>query len=168
MVMVFPDLDVVAVTTARDNHNFGEFAGFISRSVKSDTALPADAASAKLLADKICDVSTEKPTEVGPDPKLAATISGKIYRFPPNEINVKSLSLILVDPQPHYKIEAYARDVPIAPVTVRAAIFAPIIAAPITIPIERWSAGLGPGVNGIQSLADTIIVSTNEGDAMRS
>lgn len=39
-----------------------------------------------------------------------ATISGKVYRFPPNEINVKSLSLILVDPQPHYEIEAYARD----------------------------------------------------------
>jgi hypothetical protein len=28
----------------------------------------------------------------------------------PNEINVKSLSLILGDPQPHYEIEAYARD----------------------------------------------------------
>ena len=53
VIMVLPDLDVVAVTTARDSHNFGEFAGFISRSVKSDTALPADTAGAKLLADKI-------------------------------------------------------------------------------------------------------------------
>jgi CubicO group peptidase (beta-lactamase class C family) len=52
MVMVFPDLDIVAVTTARDSHNFGEFANFISSSVKSDTALPADAASAKLLQTK--------------------------------------------------------------------------------------------------------------------
>jgi hypothetical protein len=110
MVMVFPDLDVVAVTTARDSHNFGEFAKFISSSVKSDTALPADAASAKLLADKIHDVSTEEPTKVGPAAKLAATVSGKVYRFPPHEINVKSLSLMLVDPQPHYEIEAYARD----------------------------------------------------------
>jgi CubicO group peptidase (beta-lactamase class C family) len=110
MVMVFPDLDIVAVTTARDSHNFGEFANFISSSVKSDTALPADAASAKLLADKIRAVSTEKPTGGGAASKLVATISGKVYRFPPNEINVKSLSLILVDPQPHYEIEAYARD----------------------------------------------------------
>ena len=109
MVIVFPDLDVVAVTTARDSHNFGEFANFIFSSVKSDTALPADAASAKLLADKIRDVSTEKPTEMSPAAKLAAAISGKVYRFPPNEINVKSLSLILIDPQPHYEIEAYAR-----------------------------------------------------------
>jgi CubicO group peptidase (beta-lactamase class C family) len=34
MVMVFPDLDVVAVTTARDSHNFGEFANFIFSLVK--------------------------------------------------------------------------------------------------------------------------------------
>jgi len=30
MVMVFPDLDVVAVTTARDSHNSREFANFVS------------------------------------------------------------------------------------------------------------------------------------------
>jgi hypothetical protein len=41
---------------------------------------------------------------------MAAMISGKIYRFPPNPINVKSLSLILTDPQPHYDMEAYAGD----------------------------------------------------------
>jgi CubicO group peptidase (beta-lactamase class C family) len=90
VIMVFPDLDVVAVTTGRDNYPLSKLADYISSSVKSDTALPADAASAKLLADKIVDVSTEKPTEVGPTSKMAAIISGKVYRFPPNEINVKS------------------------------------------------------------------------------
>jgi CubicO group peptidase (beta-lactamase class C family) len=110
VIMVFPDLDVVAVTTGRDNYSFSEFADFISSSVKSDTALPADAANAKLLADKIVEVSTEKPTEIGATSKMAAIISGKVYRFPPNEINVKSLSLILTGPQPHYDMEIYARD----------------------------------------------------------
>ncbi len=110
VIMVFPDLDIVAVTTARDSHNSGEFAGIISRSVKSDTPLPADAASGKLLANKILDSSTEKPAEVGPIPSTAALISGKVYSFPPNEINVKSLSLIFADPQPHYDIVAYARN----------------------------------------------------------
>jgi hypothetical protein len=41
---------------------------------------------------------------------MAAIISGLVYTFPPNEINVKSLSLILTGPQPHYDIETYARD----------------------------------------------------------
>ena len=110
VIMVFPDLDIVAVTTGRASFQLGELADFISSSVKSDTALPADAASAKLLANKIRDVSTEKPTEAGTTPERAAIISGKIYRSPPNAINVKSLSLILTDPQPHYDMEAYASD----------------------------------------------------------
>ncbi len=110
VIMVFPDLDVVAVTTGRDNYLLSKLADYISGSVKSDTVLPPDAASANLLANKILDVSTEKSTGVGPTPEMAAIISGKVYRFPPNAINVKSLSLILSDPQPHYDIETYGRD----------------------------------------------------------
>ena len=110
VIMVFPDLDVVAVTTGRGNYPLGELADSISSSVKSDTALPADAASAKLLANKILDVSTEKPTTVGPTPKMAVTISGKVYQFARNQLNLKSLSLILTGPQPHYDLETYATD----------------------------------------------------------
>src|SRR5260370_42160446 len=110
LIMVVPDLDVVAVTTGRAFCSLSELTDYIAGSVKSDAALPADAASAKLLANKILDVSTEKPTGVGPTPKMAAIISGKVYRFPLNAINVKSLSLILIDPQPHYDMETYARD----------------------------------------------------------
>ena len=53
---------------------------------------------------------TEKPTEVGATPHMAPLISGKVYRFAPNPLNVKSLSLILTDPQPHYDMEIYASD----------------------------------------------------------
>jgi hypothetical protein len=108
--MVFPDLDVVAVTTGRDNYPLSKLAGYISSAVKSDAALPPDEASANLLANKILDVSTEKPTGADGTPEMAAIISGKVYRFPPNAINVKSLSLILTDPQPHYDMETYGRD----------------------------------------------------------
>jgi len=110
VITVFPDLDVVAVTTGRDNYPLSKLVGYISSSVKSDTALPPDAASTNLLANKILDVSTEKPTGVGATPAMAAIISGKVYRFPPNAINAKSLSLILTDPQPHYDMETYGRD----------------------------------------------------------
>jgi CubicO group peptidase (beta-lactamase class C family) len=61
VIMVFPDLDLVAVTTGRDNSSLRELADSISGSVKSDTSLPADAEGAKLLANKIRDVSTEEP-----------------------------------------------------------------------------------------------------------
>jgi CubicO group peptidase (beta-lactamase class C family) len=110
VIMVFPELDIVAVTTGRDNYPLSKLADYISSLVKSDTALTSDAANANLLANKILDVSTEKQTEVGTTPEMAAIISGKVYRFPPNAINVKSLSLILTDPQPRYDMEMYARD----------------------------------------------------------
>jgi CubicO group peptidase (beta-lactamase class C family) len=109
-IIIFPDLDVVVVTTGRAGFQLGELANYISNSVKSDTALPADTASTQLLTNKILDVLTEKPIGVAATPKTAASISGKVYRFSPNAINVKSLSLILTDPQPHYDMETYASD----------------------------------------------------------
>jgi CubicO group peptidase (beta-lactamase class C family) len=111
MIMIFPKSDVVAVTTAQVDHFFSsEFAGLVSRAVKSDTSLPADEVSAKLLANKILDVATEKATEVGPTSKIAGDVSGKVYRFAANQVNLKSFSLILNGPQPHYDIEIYNRE----------------------------------------------------------
>ena len=101
---------LLAVTTGRDNYLLSQFADSILGSVKSDTSLPADAAGAKLLADRIRDVSSEKPSEVRPTSKMAAVISGKVYKFPPNEANVRSLTLVLAGPQPHYEVETYADD----------------------------------------------------------
>ena len=111
VIMVFPDLDVFTVTTARaDNYTLSEWDDAIVRSVKSDKALPADALSAKLLASKIADASTEKPTEVGPTSRLAGIVSGKVYSFPPNQINLKSLTLRLTDPKPSYDMATYGQD----------------------------------------------------------
>jgi hypothetical protein len=105
--MIFPDLDVVVVTTGQGWCRLGTLVDLVLASVKSDLAIPADPASAKLLADKIDNVSTEKPTSVGAASKLTATISGRMYRFPPSQVNVKSLSLSLADAQPHYELEFY-------------------------------------------------------------
>jgi CubicO group peptidase (beta-lactamase class C family) len=55
VIMVFPDLDVVAVTTGRHGCPLSKFADSISRAAKSDASLPADAAGAKLLANKILE-----------------------------------------------------------------------------------------------------------------
>jgi hypothetical protein len=110
VIMVFPDLDVVAVTTGRDNYPLSKLTDYISSSVKSNTALASGAASANLLANKILDVSTEKPTGIDTTPKMAANISGKVYRFSPNALNAKSLSLTFTGAQPHYDVEIYAKN----------------------------------------------------------
>jgi hypothetical protein len=107
VIMVFPALDMVAVTTTRDFYPFGVVTDLIAGAVKSETALPAAPDNADLLANAIRDVSTVKPTEVGTTPETAAAISGKIYTFPRNALNVKSLSLTLTGPQPRIDFEFY-------------------------------------------------------------
>jgi len=110
LIMVFPELDIVAVTTARDFCPFGKLADYISGAVKSETALTLDPTSADLLANKIRDISTEKPTEVGATPEIASAVSGKTYKFSSNALGVKSLSLTFTDSYPRYDLEIYSRD----------------------------------------------------------
>jgi len=110
IIMIFPDLDMVAVTTGRDEYSFSELASLVANAVKSDTELASNPEGAQLLANKLLDVSTEKPSKVGPASKLSAAISGKVYKFPPNDLGVKSLSLVLTDGRPHYDLETYSRE----------------------------------------------------------
>jgi hypothetical protein len=109
VIMVLPDPDVVAVMTARDFCPFAKMADLVSAAVKSDTALPPDPAGANLLADATSKVSTE-PTEIGVTPDIAATISGKVYKFPENALEIKSLSLDLIGANPGYESEIYTHD----------------------------------------------------------
>lgn len=104
VIMVFPELDVVAAMTARDFCSFRKMAESISGAVKSEAPLPANADSARLLADAVSDVSTDKPTEAGPAPQIASMISGKTYRFAENALDVRSVTLSFKD-DPSYDVE---------------------------------------------------------------
>jgi CubicO group peptidase (beta-lactamase class C family) len=110
LIMVFPELDIVTVATARDFCPFGRMADAISGAVRSETALAPDPAGATLLANAIRDISSEKPIGVGATPEIAAAVSGKTYKFPGNPLNVKSLALTFADPHPHYELEIYNQD----------------------------------------------------------
>jgi CubicO group peptidase (beta-lactamase class C family) len=63
LIMVFPELDIVAVTTARDFCPFSKLAGYISGAVKSETTLPPDPTGENLLATAIRRISADKPAE---------------------------------------------------------------------------------------------------------
>jgi CubicO group peptidase (beta-lactamase class C family) len=65
LIMVFPQSDIVAVTTARNFCPFSKLADLISGAVKSETALPPDLAGVGLLAAAIRNISAEKPVEAG-------------------------------------------------------------------------------------------------------
>jgi CubicO group peptidase (beta-lactamase class C family) len=108
-IAVFPDLDVVAVTTARKYVPLRKLADSVSSAVKSESALPPDPNAAEQLAKAIKDAAVEKPTAVGPTPPMTSAISGKTYQFPDNDLQLRSLTLFLTDPRPHIEYEQYLR-----------------------------------------------------------
>ena len=110
VIMVLPDLDVVAVMTARNFCPFRKIANDLSGAVKSEAALPSNLDAANLLANEINDIATEKRTEVGITPVIASAVSGKTFRFPDSALRIKSLSLSLTDSNPHYALEIYTHD----------------------------------------------------------
>jgi CubicO group peptidase (beta-lactamase class C family) len=123
LIIVAPDLDIVAVVTARKVSSFGRIADYVSGAVKSVPALPPNPAAVRLLASAVSDISTERPSEVGPAPETASVISGKTYKFPrDNALNIKSLTLFLTDSHPHMANEYYLRDAANSSIEVEAPI----------------------------------------------
>jgi CubicO group peptidase (beta-lactamase class C family) len=107
LIVVFPDLDIVVVTTARKQVRYGALIDAVSGAVKSDSALPPNPGAVEQLSSAINDATVEKPTPVGPTPEIASAISGKRYTFPDNILGLRSLTLFLTGPRPHFEYEQY-------------------------------------------------------------
>jgi CubicO group peptidase (beta-lactamase class C family) len=122
LITVFPDLDAVAVTTARERVRFGALIDGVTAAVKSEAALPPNPGAAELLANAIKDAAVEKPSAVGPTPELASAISGRSYKFPDNGLGLKSLTLFLTGPNPHIGYELSLKYPPNASVAYDAPI----------------------------------------------
>ena len=110
LITIFPDLDIVAVTTSRRFVKLEALIDAVSSAVKSESALPSNPSAAEELAKAIKNAAIEKPTPVGPTPDTATAISGKTYKFPDNGLGLKSLTLELTDPRPHIETELSLRN----------------------------------------------------------
>jgi CubicO group peptidase (beta-lactamase class C family) len=115
LIAVFPDLDVVAVVTARKFVSFFALIEGIYAAAKSDSALPPDPRAGGMLAHVVKDAAVEKASPVGPTPEIASAISGRVYEFPNNSLGLRSLTLFLTDPRPHveYEIDAHNASHPL-------------------------------------------------------
>ena len=105
LIVVFPDLDVVVVTTARKQVRYKTLIDAVSGAIKSGSALPSNPKALEQLANAISNAAVEKPAPVGPTPDIASAISGKTYKFPDSEFGLKSFTLDLNDPHPHFDVE---------------------------------------------------------------
>jgi hypothetical protein len=110
LIIVLPEVDVVAVTTSRRNFPLPPLIDAITAAARSGTSLPADTAAEAQLADRIRNASIEKPSAVGPASELAAAISGKVWQFDRNPLGVSRLTLDLKAATPTYEIVFDSRD----------------------------------------------------------
>jgi CubicO group peptidase (beta-lactamase class C family) len=104
-IAVFPDLDIVAVVTARKYVSQFALIEGVYAAVKSESPLPPNPDAARSLTNAMKDAAVENPTPVNPAPEIASAISGKTYTFPENAFGLKSLALFLTDARPHGEYE---------------------------------------------------------------
>ena len=103
LVIVLPDLDVVAVVTGRGHYPFTQLIDRIIEAAKSPSALPPDAAAGTRLAARISNAAVEKRSPVIAAVSLASAVSGKTYRIEPNSTGIASFKLDLLSASPRYE-----------------------------------------------------------------
>jgi len=110
LIIVLPEVDVVAVTTSRRNFPLPPLIDAITAAARSATPLPADTVAQAQLADRIRDAAVEKPSAVAPPSELAAVVSGKVWQFDRNVLGIRSLMLDLKAVTPAYEIVFDRKD----------------------------------------------------------
>ena len=118
LIVVMPKLDIVAVTTGsarfatangmptRPRYGFDSMVSFLTCAVTGDAPLAADPAATAELAQKVKEATIERPSPVGGQPAMAKTISGKTWRFAPNDMRIKSITCTLDGAEPSFEYEA--------------------------------------------------------------
>ncbi|CAN5365242.1 hypothetical protein BH10PSE18_BH10PSE18_38940 [soil metagenome] len=120
LIIVLPDVDIVAVVTGRRHYPIPALIDRIMASAPSARPLPENGAARALLAERIRDAAVEKPSPVTPAPALAASVSRKTWQFDRNLLGVKSLVLDLDAENPTYELVTNDRSgAPGQPVTGR-------------------------------------------------
>jgi CubicO group peptidase (beta-lactamase class C family) len=106
LIIVLPEIDVVAVVTGRRHYPFLSLIDRIVAAARSAAPLPADDEGAARLAAHVREAAVEKATPVPAAPPLAATLSGRTWQFAPNPAGLRSLKLELTAAEPRYDIVA--------------------------------------------------------------
>jgi CubicO group peptidase (beta-lactamase class C family) len=99
-IVVFPAVQTVVVTTGGGTFDSGNITGLLTAAVGDLTApLPANPDGVARLNETVAKVvAAPAPQPVPPLPPMAETISGKVYEFGLNPLNMKTLRLIFDRP----------------------------------------------------------------------
>ncbi len=104
LIIVLPDLDVVAVVTGRRHYPFLPLIDRIVAAAASRVPLAADDAGVAQLAERVRAAAVERPTSASPASPLAASVSGQTWKFAANPFALSSLRIDLVAGQARYEV----------------------------------------------------------------
>ncbi len=108
LIVVLPELGVVAAMTGRGQYPFEDVIGHLERAVRSDAALAPDPQGTELLQARIRAAATEPATPVASTtPALAGEVSGKVYKLASNPLGIVELALHL-GAEASYDVVSYA------------------------------------------------------------
>lgn len=100
MIVVLPDIDVVAVVTGRFNYPIPALIDRIHAAAPSTQPLPEQPEDQRRLADRIRQAAVEQATAVSAAPGLAAAVSGKAWEFDRNALGVRRVVFQLTGADP--------------------------------------------------------------------
>ncbi len=106
LIMVLPDIGVVAVVTGRRHYPFVALIDHITAAAGSAQPLPANSAAQEQLAARIRDAGVEKPNTLPlpTPPELAASISRRAWVLERNGMGIQRLVLDLTPASPRYEV----------------------------------------------------------------
>jgi len=96
-ISVLPDEDMIVVFTG-GGYEPGDIAPFIFRSIRSNKPLEENAANYRNLQEKVKSaLNPPAPARTSPLPKIAQSISGKVFIVDANPMDLRSISLTFRD-----------------------------------------------------------------------
>lgn len=109
VIMVLPELGVVAATTGRQNYGVGELITHLERAARPNAPLPENAAAQAALRDKIAAAAVERPW---PQAQVVqSAVQRGTWQLEANPLGVRELTLDFTSPQPTYKAKLRSREV---------------------------------------------------------
>jgi CubicO group peptidase (beta-lactamase class C family) len=104
LMIVMPKRDIVAVVTSSarfppaggapssPRYRLETLVGYLETAVAGDGPLPANAAGSGELAQRVKEAAMERPGPASESPAMAKAVSGKTWRFDPNDVRIKSVT----------------------------------------------------------------------------
>jgi CubicO group peptidase (beta-lactamase class C family) len=116
VIMVLPELGVVAAVTGREHYPFSDLIDHLERSTRSGNPLPENAAAQATLHKAVATAASGRnlpahmPTPTPAPPAVRSEFKRGAWQLPDNPYGIRELSLDFTAQQPTYQVKLRSRE----------------------------------------------------------